>query len=157
MKNRKGLWGLAALLVVLDQVTKVLAVKYLKPVGSVSFLPGFMNLTFVENRGAAFGILQGQRWVFLVFTLAVTAGIAVVWKKLGPEPVNEKIRACLAVLLAGAWGNAIDRLCRGYVVDFFHTAFMDFPVFNLADICVVLSVVALMVLILFFVKEDKPS
>lgn len=155
MKNAKVFWLVVVLLVGLDQLTKHLAVTYLKPVKTVTALPGLLNLTFVENRGAAFGILQGGQWLFVLFTVVVTVGVAIILRRLPQTRVYTWVRLGLAMLVGGAWGNGLDRMFRGYVVDFFDAAFIDFPVFNVADICVVGGVLLLMVLILFFIKEEK--
>ena len=144
----------AFVLTIIDQISKFLAVKYLKPLGSISFIKNIMNLTFVENRGAAFGILNGARWLFVVITIAVTVGFFVYIKKY--MPLNKEygyVKAALTLILAGAWGNAVDRVIRGYVVDYFDTVFIKWPVFNIADIYVVVGTIILAFIFIFVIKE----
>ena len=117
-----------AVLIALDQITKYLATLYLAPVGVLPFIPGVMELRYVLNDGAAFSLLsgvEGGRVILLVFT-----GIAL---------------AALVLIIAGGLGNFVDRALNGVVVDFFATTFMNFAVFNVADIFVCMGV-GLMVL-----------
>ena len=150
------LW--AFILAVIDQISKLAALKYLKPVGSVSFIDGIMNFTFVENRGAAFGVLTGARWFFIVITIAVTIAAVIYIKKYMPNKKEYGIvKLSIILILGGAWGNAFDRFFRGYVVDMFDFNIFgyDFPVFNFADICVCIGAFLLVVGIMFFDREDK--
>ena len=115
-----------------------------------------MDFTFVENRGAAFGILNGARWLFVIITIAVTAVIIYYIAKKMPKTKEYKfLPLSLMLILAGAWGNAIDRLIRGYVVDYFEFTFFSWPVFNVADIYVVVGTVLLAVLLIFVIKDEK--
>ena len=148
------LW--AFILAVIDQISKLAALKYLKPVGSVSFIDGIMNFTFVENRGAAFGVLTGARWFFIVITIAVTIAAVIYIKKYMP---NKKeygtVKLSIILILGGAWGNAFDRFFRGYVVDFFESVFIKWPVFNVADIYVVFGTILLAYAFIFVIKDDE--
>ena len=143
-------------LAALDQCSKILALTYLKPVGNITVIDGVFDLTFVENRGAASGMLEGQRWFFVAMTIAVTIGVF--WyfrKKANPkEKGYQPLRFAFMLLLGGAWGNAIDRLFRGYVVDYFEFTFISYPVFNVADIGVVVGVILMAILLLFVIKEE---
>lgn len=141
------------LLVVLDQVTKLIAINHLLPVGSIELIEGIFSLTYVENRGAAFGILQDARWVFIsATTLAIIA--LIIWKtKSGPR--GKIINTALCLILSGAVGNMIDRVFRGFVVDMLHVTFIDYPVFNVADCFVVVGTILLAVYILFIYQEPK--
>ncbi len=146
----------AVILTVIDQISKFLALEYLKPVGSVELVKGFMNLTFVENRGAAFGMLNGARWFFIIVTVIVTAVAFVYLKKYMPKAKEYfYVKISIILILAGAWGNAIDRLLRGYVVDYFETTFITWPVFNVADIYVVAGTILLAFMFLFVIKDDN--
>lgn len=125
----------AAALIGLDQLFKYLAQRFLRPVHSVQLLPGILHLEYRENRGAAFSILQGQTVllvgvtsVVLIFLLA-----CLLWGKARAKPLT----AALSLVVAGGFGNLIDRVLRGYVVDYIYFVPIDFPVFNLADCCVV--------------------
>lgn len=145
------------LLIGADQFAKFQAVTHLKPIGSVTVLEGFLDLTFVENRGAAFGMLHGQRWFFVVLTIVVSIVIVVAYFKMPQTKEYHFVRTALVLLLAGAVGNLIDRVMNGYVVDFLEVTFISFPVFNLADIYVVIGAFALAFLILFVIKEEPKN
>lgn len=144
----------AVLLVGLDQVTKYLALMQLKPVGSVTFVEGFMDFTFVENRGVAFGMFSGQKWFILLLTGIIVAVMIYYFVRLPHSRQYQWVRGAMVLVLAGAVGNMIDRIFRGYVVDFFEFTFFDWPVFNVADIYVVVGVILLAILILFVIKEE---
>lgn len=148
--------AVAAILVLLDQGTKMLALESLKPAGSVTVLPGLLDLTFVENRGVAFGMFSGQRWMILVLTGAIIGALVYYYKRLPEAQGYRWVRCALVMILAGAVGNLIDRIFRGYVVDFFEFTFVRWYVFNMADIYVVLGVIWLMFL-MFFVIKDEPG
>ncbi len=146
----------AVLLTALDQFSKYLAVSKLKPLENVTVIDGFFDLTFVENRGAAFGILNGQRWFFILITIAVTIGVLIyLVKAVKKNEVPKFLRFSIVLILAGAWGNAIDRLFRGYVVDYFEFTFINYPVFNVADIYVVVGTIVMALILIFFVKDEK--
>ncbi|NLL66366.1 MAG: signal peptidase II [Clostridiaceae bacterium] len=118
----------------------------------------FFHLTYLENRGAAFGILQNFRWAFILLTI-VAVGI-MVWYFIKNN--NTILRIALTFLISGAMGNFIDRLLRGFVIDFldFFPFGYDFPIFNFADICVNIGVFVLAFYVLFIYKEpvnDKKS
>ena len=149
---------LVAALVAIDQVVKYL-VRANIPLGeSIPFLPHVMNLTFVQNTGAAFSLFREHTWLLTLVSAAASAVLAVVlWKRLFiTHPLG---RWPLAVILAGAVGNLIDRAALGYVTDMFQTTFIRFAVFNVADICVVCGGIAFVVYILFFAEklEKKES
>jgi len=144
-----------AALIAVDQLSKYLAYTLLRPVGTVIIIDKVFSLTYVENVGAAFGILQGARWFFIVITVIVIAGIIYYYLKLPKDRAYNKARFTLLVILSGALGNFVDRLRNGYVVDFFHARFIDFPVFNIADSYVVVGVILFAILYLFVYKEDK--
>lgn len=128
---------ITALLIALDQFTKYLATTYLAPVGTAPLIPHVMELRYVLNDGVAFSMFSGgNRWPLVVVTGIALAALLgyILWKK----PARWVERASLALILAGGFGNWIDRLINGAVVDFFATTFMDFAVFNVADcfICI---------------------
>jgi len=124
-------------LVASDQFVKYLAVLYIQPLDSIAVLPGVFHLTFVINRGAAFGILQGSRWFFVVITVVVLALEVYYYITLPKTTGYGFIRAAMVLIAAGAIGNFIDRLLNGSVVDMFEFKLIQFPVFNLADTFVV--------------------
>ena len=131
---------LAIVLIALDQLVKHMVLTYIPLYGSVPFIPYIMDLTFVKNTGAAFSILSDHTWLLTVSSLLMSIVLAIaVGKKFFAHPLG---RTALTLVLAGAVGNLIDRAIRGYVVDMFHTLFMEFAVFNVADICVVVGGIA---------------
>ncbi len=159
MENKRNHYPAAVLLsiilIFLDQYTKYLVLTFLKPRGSVTLIKGVLELRYLENRGAAFGILQNRQWVFVVF--AIVCIIACAWYgwRLALSGGHTAMLLCLSFLAAGAAGNLIDRVHRGFVVDFIYVSLINFPIFNLADTYVTLSTIALIILVLFFYKEDK--
>ncbi len=151
-------------LTVLDQLTKVLAVDNFKDKDPFVIWDGVFELTYVENRGAAFGVQQGMIPMFVIITLIIVpALIFLIYKSdkiintMG-EKVNKKAYSLLqitfVVLIAGAIGNLIDRLLNGFVVDFLYFKLIDFPVFNVADCYVTVATIAF-ILIGFFMLNDK--
>ena len=152
----KGWIGGIAMVAGIDQISKALALAFLKPVGSMTVLPGVFDLTFVENRGAAFGMLQGQRWLFLALTVVVTVAVIYYVKKTKLDwRQNRLLSLSLVLLMGGAWGNAIDRLFRGYVVDYFEITLFEYPVFNVADIGVVAGAIGIAIALLFVQKNGE--
>lgn len=139
----------AALLVAVDQGIKYLVVSQLAPVHSVQVIPGVLNFTYVENYGAAFGIFRGR----LVFLVVLTAAILLVMIYL---VLAKKIRHPvgnwgICLVAAGGVGNLIDRLARGFVVDYLDISpLFSYPVFNFADCCVVCgtALIAIYILVL---------
>lgn len=142
------------LLVVVDQYTKYLAVVFLKQKISVPLIEGVLELRYLENRGAAFGILQNRQWLFTVFAIVCVIFCAWEGMRLAASGRYTFVRFCLSILAAGAAGNLIDRVLRGYVVDFIYFSLIHFPVFNLADVCVSLSTAGLILSVLFFYRDD---
>lgn len=128
---------LVLILVALDQVVKYLVVANI-PLGEhVPFLPYIMDLTYVQNTGAAFSIFSEHTWILTMISLVVSVILAVaLWKGFFRHPLG---RLSLTLLLAGAIGNLIDRVRLQYVVDMFHVLFMNFAVFNVADVFVVVG------------------
>ncbi len=123
---------LAAAAVGLDQFTKWLVVTYLRPVGDLPLWKGVLHLTYVENRGAAFGMLSGRRWIFMIFSWIAIAAVLffLIWYRRYTTPL---LGVALAMILGGGVGNMIDRAWQGYVVDFINVECIHFAVFNGAD------------------------
>jgi len=142
------------LLVAIDQLTKYLAVVFLKPIREIVIFDGVFSLHYWENAGMAFGMAQGGRWVFVALTLPVLAFIVYYYRNLPKTRYHSVIRLFLLMLMGGALGNFIDRLLHGYVVDFFYFSLINFPIFNMADIFLVVGVICLLVMTLF-IKEPK--
>lgn len=146
---------LAVVLFIIDQATKYIALTKLKPIGNITFIKGFMDFTFVENRGAAFGILNGKVWLLLIVAAVICIVIIAAMLKMPDTREYKWLKWSLMLILAGAVGNVADRLIRGYVVDFFEFTFITWPVFNMADIYVVVGTIAMAILVLFVIKDDK--
>lgn len=142
------------MIVFLDQITKYLAFLYLRGKEAFVLIPGVFELYYLENRGAAFGILQNKGLFFVIVTMIFMVIIVLFYIRI---PDNKKfyvLRWLTVLVAAGATGNMIDRLFRGYVVDFFYFSLIDFPVFNVADCYVTLAVFILVLLIFFYFSED---
>ena len=133
----------AAMIVAADQFTKYLTVANIALYEDVPFLPGLLQLTYVRNTGAAFSSFEGQQWLFaLIFALFTGLIIYEYFKNTMGFTAFEKW--CIAAIYGGGLGNMIDRFRLGYVVDMIETAFMDFPVFNVADCFITCGCIALM-------------
>jgi len=135
----------------LDQLTKYLTVVHIPLHGEVPFLPGFLRLTNLRNTGAAFSMLEGQSWLFILVFVILTVLILVEYFKV-PMPFTKLERWCIAAIYGGGVGNMLDRIFRGYVVDMIETEFISFPVFNVADCFITCGCILLMVHIVFFNK-----
>ena len=146
---------ISILLIGIDQLTKYAAVVYLEPIGSFPLINNVFELAFVKNEGAAFGILQGGRWFFVVTTPFILAGIIYYYYKLPKGRPYNWLRYALILIFSGAFGNFIDRARQGYVVDFFYARVINFPVFNMADTYVVTGTVLYVVLAIFFIKDEN--
>ena len=139
--------GLSALVVLIDYILKILVINNLKPIGSITVIPDLFSLTYVENKGAAFGMLSNARWIFIVFTIVVIIFLIVFlfYKK----PKSKLINASLVLIIGGGIGNLIDRIFYGYVVDYLSLSFFS-PVCNFADYCVTIGAFLLIIYLLFF-------
>ncbi len=142
------------LLLLVDQFAKYLAVTYLKGGNSIILIKGVFQLHYLENRGAAFGIMQGMRNWFVVGTVLMLALMLFIYWKSPMEKKFRWARFIIILLSAGALGNLIDRLRLNYVVDFFYFELIDFPIFNVADIYVSCGMVLLILFFLFYYKEE---
>ena len=142
-------------LVFLDQLTKWLVVLKLKPIHDFPIIDKIFHLTYIENRGAAFGILQGKHLFFIIMTIIVMGFIGIYYYRLPHERKYNWMRFALTLLGAGAIGNLIDRIRLGYVIDFLYFKLINFPVFNFADMCVVVGVSILIVFILINPDEKQ--
>lgn len=139
-------------IVALDQVTKALVTANIPIGGSVEAIPGFFHLTHIHNTGAAFSMLSGQRTFFLILTAVflITVVFCVV-----KQVLQKPYLWILAIITGGAIGNLIDRICYGYVIDMIAVEFMNFAIFNVADIFVTCGAIALAIYALFFDRTEK--
>jgi signal peptidase II len=151
------LWLLVSLgVIAVDQLTKWLCVAYLKPVGRVTLIPNFLKLTYVENRGAAFGSFTENRWVFMVISTVAIIGVTVYLLRYCED--NRLLRCALALIVGGGIGNMIDRIALGYVIDFIDFCGIWAYVFNGADsaVCIGAGLMILYV-ILEIIRESKAA
>lgn len=142
------------LLVLLDQFTKYLAVEFLKNNESFVLIPGILELEYLENTGAAFGILLGQQWFFYIITIVMIFVMVFIYFKM---PMNKKYlpgHIVLIFIIAGAIGNFIDRVVQQYVVDFIYFSLINFPKFNFADIYITFGCFVMFFLVLFIYKDE---
>lgn len=146
---------IALVIIALDQITKWLVVKNMYIGENIKVIENFLYITSHRNKGAAWGILQGQMWFFYIITTIVIIGIVYYIQK---EIKGKKLMGIsLGLMLGGAIGNFIDRLFRKEVVDFVNTYIFgyDFPIFNVADSALVIGVALLMLQMLREEKEAK--
>ena len=153
MKRVPGLIA-AALLVVIDQLTKFFAARHLSG-GPCVLIPGVLELRYVENHGAAFGILPGKQWFFILLTVVMLIAFLVIYLRQHEEDRPLLLNLALIGLIGGAAGNLIDRVYFHFVRDFIYFRLIDFPVFNVADICVTVSAVIFIIYVLFFGDDEK--
>lgn len=159
MNKRKGILLLVdviflIILIFLDQMTKHFAVIYLKGQTPVKLIDGVLEFNYLENRGAAFGMLQNQKFFFIFIAVVILAVIIYVLGKTPNQKKYTRLHIALVLIAAGAIGNMIDRLRFDYVVDFIYFSLINFPIFNVADIYVTCSAIYLVVLLLFVYKES---
>lgn len=138
-------------LIAIDQISKYLAVKYLANIGSIPIIKNIFHLTYVENRGAAFGMFQNNQIIFIVVAIAACVfGLYYLYKK----DLNILGKSSIILIISGALGNLIDRIRLGFVVDYFDFRVIWDYVFNVADVFVVVGTILLCVYIIFF-ENDK--
>lgn len=144
---------LAAALVALDQAVKYLVRTGIPLGASVPFIPYLLELTYVQNTGAAFSMLRQHTWLLTLISAAVV--LAMCWLSLKGFFKNRLGLFSAALVLAGGVGNLIDRAVFGFVTDMFKTTFMDFAVFNVADCCITVGVPLLFLYVLLYVGKDE--
>ena len=149
MKKRGVIAGFIVALIVLDQFVKAYVVQNIALGEVKTWIPNFVSLTYLQNRGAAFSMLQDQQWFFTVITLVVMAGA--IWYL--HKHLDDSLWTVLGLMLiiSGGLGNFIDRVSQGFVVDMFHLDFVNFAIFNVADSYLTVGVIVLMIAML---KEE---
>ncbi|MBR4455592.1 MAG: signal peptidase II [Solobacterium sp.] len=149
-------WIVIAILVALDQLSKTLVASDPAKYADLPLIPGFFHITYVKNTGAAWSILSGQR-VFLSLLAAVAAVGMAAWLHQNHKKNPPLMNIALTLMIAGALGNLIDRLMLGYVRDFlnFYIFGYDFPVFNVADICLSIGVCLLLLCSFLDTKKEE--
>lgn len=145
----------AALVLVADQLTKLAIRSTRAPGESTQFVAGILDLTYVRNTGAAFGLFPGKQSIFIATSFVVLLVIAVYWRRARPD--EWPVVVAMGSIAAGATGNLIDRVMLGRVTDFLAFSFIDFPVFNIADIGIVGGVGILVLWLLFGPEPGAPE
>ncbi len=151
-----AIYTLAAIaaLVAADQAVKLWAISALKEQASIVLIPGLLQLTYVENHGAAFGMMHGMRWLLIGLTAVIIGGI--IYLLVSGRVVGKLPNIAFTLIAAGGLGNLIDRIRLGYVVDYFDiNELFRYPMFNIADCCVVCGAVLVVVYVLFFDGKDQ--
>lgn len=148
--------SMALAFLVVDQITKMLVRRaVMTGFFSIEVIPGVLGLEFVANRGAAFGLGEGMGWMFVLLAVFVTVFVAVYLLR---APKISRLEVIgMGMVVGGAIGNAIDRMLFGFVTDFFATRFIDFPVFNVADIGITCGVVIAFIGFMFFSPAARES
>ncbi len=143
------------ILIIIDQLTKIVVYTDLRPIGSIPLINGVLSLTYLENRGAAWGIMQGQIPVLSIITVIVLVLILYFYGRIPDEKRYFWFKLIMILIMAGAVGNLIDRIIRTFVVDFIYFELINFPIFNVADIYVTCGAALLIFVTLFVYKDDE--
>ncbi len=153
-----GLFFLVMLVsIALDQWTKLLAIQHLKGKGAYTLLEGVLEFQFFTNTGIAWSMLEGQVLFILFMGFFFLAVMLFCVIKLPDKKKFRILYVLFGLLTGGAIGNMVDRIRLGYVVDFIYVSLIDFPIFNVADMCIVISIIILAILYLFVYKEEDLS
>ncbi|MGM0253771.1 MULTISPECIES: signal peptidase II [unclassified Enterococcus] len=147
-------WIISALIIGLDQWVKWLIVDNFALGETKSVIPGILSLNHIRNLGAAWSLLEGKMWFFTVVTIIAVVVILTLMIK-NRSNGNRWFMIGLTLILAGAIGNFIDRVRLGYVIDMFQTDFVNFPIFNVADISLVIGVICVLIYIILDEKEQR--
>ena len=140
-------------LITLDQYTKYLAVIHLKDKPAYNIISGVLELNYLENQGAAFGMLPNQKVFFIFVAIVILSVVGYVLYKMPDKKKYTKLHFLFSLIVAGSIGNTIDRVRYDYVVDFIYFVRINFPIFNVADIYATVSAIVLLFLLLFAYKE----
>lgn len=144
-------------LIIFDQITKYLAVKYLMGNSGISIIDKVLELYYLPNgnSGAAFGMLQGHQVLFMIIAIIVVVMIGYIIVNIPISKKSNFLSLLLVFIAAGGIGNMIDRFMQNYVVDFIYFSLINFPIFNVADIYVSVATVLLVIYVIFVLKEDE--
>lgn len=143
------------LLTALDQLTKFMITSSFELYESRPVIKNVLSFTYIQNRGVAWGMFQGKRVIFLILTAIILLLCFYIYSNIADNPKYGILKANMIILMSGALGNLIDRIKLGYVVDFFEAKFIDFPIFNVADIYVVVSMIMIFILIIFKYSNEE--
>ncbi len=145
---------------VIDQIIKFFVSNNLKPIGSINVIDNLLTLTYVENRGVAFGMFTDMRWIFVALTSIML--FLIIFYMFKKRPTGKMFYVSAALIIGGGIGNLIDRIFNGYVIDYLSLSFFP-PVCNFADYCITIGTVLLVIYLLFFSdvfkneKKVKPN
>ena len=145
------------LLIAVDQFTKYQAVLKLKDKPAYIIWDGVLELNYLENKGAAFGMLQNQKIFFIFVAIVILSVIAYILFKTPDQKKYRALHILLSLIAAGAIGNMIDRIRFDYVVDFIYIVLINFPIFNVADMYVTFATAILVIMLLVVYKEQDLS
>lgn len=145
---------LLLILVIIDRITKRMAVVRLKDQPAFNIIDGVLEFNYLENRGAAFGMLQNQKMFFVFVALVFLGVILFVLFRTPDQKKYWKLHILLTMIAGGAVGNMIDRLTLDYVVDFIYIVLINFPIFNVADMYVTFATFILIIQVLFVYQEN---
>ncbi|MCR5581952.1 MAG: signal peptidase II [Pseudobutyrivibrio sp.] len=145
---------LICVLIVLDQFSKAMAITHLMNKEDIVLIPGVLQLHYLENTGAAFSILEGKQVFFAILTPILLLALVYIMLKMPRVKKFSILNSIIIFLIAGAIGNYIDRILNNYVVDFIYFSLINFPVFNIADCYVTVAVFVLLVVVMFFYKDE---
>lgn len=140
--------SIITLLIIIDQVSKFLVLKYILPIDTYPLIEGVFHLTYAENIGAAFSILQGKQVFLIATTIIFTSFLIFYLLKIKTRKDTLLFKISLSLIIGGAIGNLIDRIRLGYVIDFFDFRYINFAIFNTADSFVVVGTILLIIIIL---------
>lgn len=153
------LWLLLAVaIIIFDQITKYLVVNNIGLTDSIKVIPQVLDFVYVKNKGAAFSFLADRNYgIILLSLISLIFCIGVLIYIFKRKPDNKLLMTSLMLMFAGAFGNAIDRILRRFVVDFIELKFIEFPVFNIADISITVGAALIIIYILFFDKKTEQN
>jgi signal peptidase II len=146
------IWAMIAVFLVAgDQVIKLLVENNIGLYDTIEVVKGALQIVYVQNRGAAFSVLENMTGLLALVSVLFCAWVVYYFVRRRPE--SKLLCTALTLMFSGAAGNAVDRIVRGYVVDYIKLSFLSFPVFNLADVAITAGAVLLVIYILFFDKK----
>lgn len=142
------------ILAAIDQLTKYLVIQNIELKQEIPVIGDAVVLTYIRNTGTAWSLLSGKTWFLIIVTFIVCAGIIYIYHNVILEDRFRALRVFLITIMGGAIGNMIDRVRLQYVIDFIYFKIINFPVFNFADICVTVSIFAILFLFIFKYKSE---
>lgn len=142
------------ILIIIDQLSKIWSINYLAKDGPITIIRNVLKLQYHENDGAVWGLMSGQRVFLIPITILILIGLIYVYFKIPNAPKFTLLKGLFIFIMAGAVGNLIDRVYLGYVVDFIYFELINFPIFNIADSYLTVSSFLLVILGIFYYKEE---